>query len=80
MWKDGMQGGDRVCNYIYIKAGGNQIINIDKIEKIPGVIGIEWNTIGWTMMVESDGRRPEEVLEDIKKIVPVEEHKILHGK
>lgn len=76
-----MQGGDIVCNYIYLEIG-NSIANLDKIKKIEGVKNIHSRgLVGWTAMVEADGRDPEEIVKEIQeKGIELLNYRILRGK
>ena len=69
-----------MCNYIYLKIG-NPVINVNKIQKIPGVTKINMNVVGWTMMVEADGRDPEEIVKEMQeKGIELLNYRVLRGK
>ena len=75
-----MQGGDTVCNYIYLRIG-NSVVNVNKIQKISGVTKINMSVVGWTMMVEADGRDPEEIVKEIQeKGINLLNYRILRGR
>jgi len=71
-----------VCDYIYVRVDEEHIIEdkeIEEIQEIPGIQGIDPSTVCWTFAIEVGGRDPEEVKEDIKEIIPIQEARVLHG-
>lgn len=57
------------------------MVNANRIKKIPGVAGIDISRASWTMVVRVKGRKPEEVLREIREIgLEISEYRILRGK
>ena len=76
-------GGKEMCNWMYLKfgeGGAEASFEIrERIERMPGVESIAYRPIGnWDIIAKTDGRPPEEILEEIKEIAEIEESKILH--